>query len=227
MKLLILSDIHANYPALEAVINVEKKYNKIIFLGDVVDYGPHPKECIEFVKNNVDYAICGNHDYALAFNKDCNSMNSFREYSVETRKWHKNILSQDDIKFLQSLPIEANINIAEKYFFLTHATPFGGISKYLTESELEEEIRLLPHKYVLLGHTYRQYSKYIYGTFICNPGSVSLSRESNKACYAVLENDKFILKHIDYDVQLTINDLMKSPIPQHCKEGLSKILMHN
>ena len=44
MKTLILSDIHANYPALKAVLEQDGSYDKLIFLGDVVDYGPHPKE---------------------------------------------------------------------------------------------------------------------------------------------------------------------------------------
>ena len=57
MKALILSDIHANYPALQAVLNNAGNYDKLIFLGDVVDYGPNPKECLNFIKNNADYYV--------------------------------------------------------------------------------------------------------------------------------------------------------------------------
>jgi len=227
MKVLILSDIHANYPALEAVLNTEKDYDKLIFLGDVVDYGPHPKECLEFIKSNADYYVIGNHDNALGNDTDCNCMGTFREYSIATREWHKTILSKEEIEFLRSMPYQENVKVEDKYLFLAHATPFGSLSKYLSEAELEDEVKWLPHEYILLGHTHIQYKKIIHNTLVLNPGSVGLSRESGKACYAIYENNGFVLKAIDYHVDKTISDLMKSPIPNNCKEGLKKILLHN
>jgi predicted phosphodiesterase len=100
------------------------------------------------------------------------------------------------------------------------------LSKYLSEAELEDEVKWLPHEYILLGHTHIQYKKIIHNTLVLNPGSVGLSRESGKACYAIYENNDFVLKAIDYHVDKTISDLMKSPIPSNCKEGLSKVLLH-
>ena len=49
MKLLVLSDIHANWPALEAVVRAESSWDALAFCGDVVDYGPHPVECLRWV----------------------------------------------------------------------------------------------------------------------------------------------------------------------------------
>ena len=226
MKVLILSDIHANYPALEAVLITEKDFDKLIFLGDVVDYGPHPKECLEFIMSNADYYVIGNHDSALGNDADCKCMGTFREYSIATREWHKTILSKDEIEFLRSMPYQENVKVEEKYLFLAHATPFGDLSKYLTEAELEEEVKWLPHEYILLGHTHIQYKKLIHNTLVLNPGSVGLSRDSNKACYAIYENGEFILKAVDYDNDKTISDLMRSPIPNNCKEGLKKVLLN-
>ena len=51
MKMLILSDIHANLPALLAVLEAAGKCDKIIFLGDLANFGPHPSECVEMLKN--------------------------------------------------------------------------------------------------------------------------------------------------------------------------------
>jgi len=227
MKVLILSDIHANYPALEAVLNTEKDYDKLIFLGDVVDYGPHPKECLEFIKNKADYYVIGNHDNALGNNTDCNSMGTFREFSIATREWHKTLLDENDKKFLRSMPVMCKAHFGEKSFFLSHASPLGDISKYLNNDELEKEVKLLSHEFILLGHTHIQYIKFLQDSLVLNPGSVGLSREISKACYAIYENDDFIIKAVDYDVQTTINDLMKSPIPLNCKEGLKKVLLHD
>lgn len=226
MKILILSDIHANYPALEAVLNTEKVYDKLIFLGDVVDYGPHPKECLEFIKRKADYYVLGNHDNALGFDTDCNSMGTFREYSIATREWHKTLLDENDKKFLRNMPVMSKAHLGEKSFFLAHASPLGDISKYLNNEELEEEVKWLPHEYILLGHTHIQYKKYLQDSLVLNPGSVGLSRNSGKACYAIYENDDFALKSVAYNVQITISDLMKSPIQNNFKEGLKKILLH-
>ena len=66
MKLLILSDIHANWPALEAVLNAEADYDTIAFCGDVVDYGPHPVECVRFIAREADFVVRGNQDNAVA-----------------------------------------------------------------------------------------------------------------------------------------------------------------
>lgn len=226
MKVLILSDIHANYPALEAVLNEEKGYDKLIFLGDVVDYGPHPKECLEFIKSNADYYVMGNHDNALGNNTDCNSMGSFREYAIETREWHKTLLDENDKKFLRCMPLMCKAHFGDKSFFLAHASPLGVIAKYLNDEELEAEIKMVPHEIILLGHTHIQYKKYFQDSFALNPGSVGLSRNSGKACYAIYENDNFTLKSVTYDVEITIKDLMKSPIPDNCKEGLKKVLLN-
>lgn len=85
MKLLILSDIHGNWPALEAVIHAEPVFDAVAFCGDVVDYGPCLVECIRWLAYNADHLVRGNYDNALAFDLDCRCMGSFREYSLATR----------------------------------------------------------------------------------------------------------------------------------------------
>jgi len=226
MKALILSDIHANYPALKAVLDKDGSYDKLIFLGDVVDYGPHPKECVKFIKENADYYVLGNHDNALGFDTDCNCMGSFRLYSIETRAWHKTLLDKEDIKFLCSMPTLTTAHFDDRDFFLAHASPQGDISKYLNEKEIENEIQGLIAEFILVGHTHIQYKKQFGNTLIVNPGSVGLARDGGEACYAIYENGKIELKRIDYDVGKTINDLFKSPLTLTTKEGLKKVLLH-
>ncbi len=64
MKVLIVSDIYANWPAFSAVVTTES-YNRLICLGDVVDYGPHPQPCLAYVRQYADWAIPGNHDRSI------------------------------------------------------------------------------------------------------------------------------------------------------------------
>ena len=226
MKILIISDIHANYPALQAVLEKEGNYDKMIFLGDVVDYGPHPKECLTFIKENADYYVRGNHDNALGYNVDCNCMGTFREYSIATREWHKTLLDENDKQFLKNMPVLNKAHLDGKSFFLAHASPTGDISKYLNENEIVNELDDIIAEYILIGHTHVQYEKKVDYNLIVNPGSVGLARDGGEACYAIFENGKIILKRINYDVDETIRDLKKAPLEEKIISGLTKVLLH-
>ncbi len=226
MKVLILSDIHANYSALKAVLDKDGNYDLLLFLGDIVDYGPNPQQCLDFIKNNADYYVRGNHDNAMGYNTDCHSMGSFRAFSIETRKWHRTLLTDDDISFLRNMPLVNTLSIEGESCFMAHASPQGDMAKYLSADDMANELDNILARYILVGHTHIQYQKEIADSLIINPGSVGLARDSSKACYAVYENNTFSLKRIDYDVEKTISGLMKSPLSQSCKEGLKKILLH-
>ena len=149
MKTLIISDIHANLPALNAVLDKESSYDILVFLGDVVDYGPNPKECLNFVKENADYYVRGNHDNAIGYDADCNCMGTFREYSVATREWHKKLLNEDDINFLRSMPLIDKFNIQEMSFYSAHASPQGNMFKYLNQDEITGDLEGIIADYIL------------------------------------------------------------------------------
>jgi putative phosphoesterase len=226
MKALILSDIHANYPALHAVLEKDGSYDELIFLGDVVDYGPNPKECLTFIKENADYYVRGNHDNALGYDTDCNCMGTFREYSIATREWHKTLLDENDKKFLRDMPVLSKAHFDEKTFFLAHASPQGDLSKYLDKDEIIDELDDIIGEYILVGHTHIQYELKSNYNLIVNPGSVGLARDGGQACYAIYTEGKITLKRIDYDVEKTISDLMKAPVDKNIKDGLTNVLLH-
>jgi putative phosphoesterase len=224
MKALILSDIHGNLPALTAVIDREKDYDLCLFLGDVVDYGPFPKECVHFLMDHMDYGVIGNHDNALANNEDCQCRGDFRKYSVETRAWHATLIDEKEKHFLRSLPTLQRIHLDEKSVLLAHATPQGDLFRYLTDAEVESAVEQVAEEIVLLGHTHIQVQRRIDDILIVNPGSVGLARDGGQACYAVLENGNVTLHRILYDVEKTIDALLQSPISTESKTGLSKVL---
>jgi len=97
MKLFIISDIHGNYDALKtAYENVN--FDKLIFLGDSVDYGPEPEKVIDFLRENSDINIMGNHDNAVINNTSCNCSFDMLELSDYTRKnISMKLLSKNDI----------------------------------------------------------------------------------------------------------------------------------
>ncbi|MCL4511287.1 MAG: metallophosphatase family protein [Bacteroidetes bacterium] len=225
MKTLIVSDIHANLPALGAVLRDVGDYDLCFFLGDSVDYGSFPKECVEFLRENMDQGVMGNHDNAMANDKDCGCRADFKIYAEETLAWHRTLLGREDVQFLKSLPPTLFAHIDGMYVYMTHGAPDGNMYKYLREEEIgEAEIRgLEKYDLILLGHTHFQFKKQVGNVTIVNPGSVGLSREDHNACYAVLEDGEVTLHRVPYNNQRTVEVLWQSPVSTFTKEGLSKI----
>jgi predicted phosphodiesterase len=150
MKTLILSDIHGNLSALEAILDREREYDQCLFLGDVVDYGPSPKECIAFLKSNMSYGVIGNHDNALAYDVDCGCRGDFKQFSDETRAWHKTLLDKEEIEFLGSLQPLHRIEVDGLSILLAHATPHGDLFQYLQELDIDKAVENVTEQIVLL-----------------------------------------------------------------------------
>jgi putative phosphoesterase len=225
MKLLILSDIHGNWPALEAVLEAEADFDAAAFCGDVVDYGPCPVECLRWVAEHADHVARGNHDNALGFDLDCRCMGSFREYSLATRAWHRTLLSESDRQFLRRMPTLHWFEWGGKHFRMAHATPHGDLFEYLPMGLWEERVRDIAADYVLLGHTHIQGVRTFGGMTVLNPGSVGLARDGGgEACYAVLEGTRLTLKRVPYDVERTVEALQNAPLPGHVVAGLASVL---
>lgn len=210
-KLLVLSDIHANWPALEAVLQAEPDFTAVAFCGDVVDYGPFPVECVRWLDELADFAVRGNHDNALAFDVDCRCMGSMHEYAVATRAWHGNLLSPDDIEFLRSLPTVAWFEWEGKHFRMAHATPQGDLFEYLRADQWGDRLAGIDADFVLLGHTHVQEMRRFDGVTVVNPGSVGLARDgAGEACYAVYQHGQVRLARVGYDVARTVSALRQA-----------------
>lgn len=225
MKLLLLSDIHGNWPALEAVLQAEPDFDAVAFCGDVVDYGPFPVECIRWLAGNADYLVRGNHDNALAFGKDCRCMGSFREASLATRDWHHTLVAGPDLDFLRRLPTLEWFEWQAIHFRMAHATPQGDLFEYLRAEQWGDHVQGLDGDFVLLGHTHVQGMRTFGKTTVVNPGSVGLARDHNGfACYGIWEEGAVSLRRIPYDVDRTVAALRSAPLPQRVIDGLVAIL---
>ncbi|MBX6312904.1 MAG: metallophosphoesterase family protein [Isosphaeraceae bacterium] len=225
MKLLILSDIHGNWPALEAVLKAEPDWDAVAFCGDIVDYGPHPTRCLRWLAENAEHRVRGNHDNALGFGVDCHCMGSFREYALATRAWHETLVSPSDREFLRSLPTLYWFEWQGRHFRMAHATPQGDLFEYLPLDRWGERVEGLEEDFVLLGHTHVQGMRTIGAITVVNPGSVGLARDSRgRACYAIYDGERMSLRRIPYDVGRTIADLRKAPLSQSVIAGLESYL---
>ena len=225
MKILILSDIHGNLPALEAVLATESNWDALFFLGDVVDYGPEPKPCLDFIRRNADFYVRGNHDHALAYGVDCGCRADLRAMSVATRHWHQTLLDENDLDFLKLMPIIHSTIADGKRFWLAHASPRGELSSYLNADDVIAANADIDADVILVGHTHLPFLREAKGKLFCNPGSVGLARDySGEACYALWQDDQLVLKRIPYDVSATVARLEKAPLKKDIVDALRIVL---
>src|SRR5271157_2669633 len=100
MKILIVSDIHANLEALEAVL--AEAHDELWALGDLVNYGPNPCEVVDLIRLNASLVVQGNHDYAAGADRRCS--HAFREMARAMQDYTEPLLNADHRAFLSGLP---------------------------------------------------------------------------------------------------------------------------
>jgi putative phosphoesterase len=225
MKMLVLSDVHSNWPALEAVARTEATWDELVFCGDAVDYGPHPAECVRWLRATATHAVRGNHDNALAFDQDCRCMGPYRPYSLATRAWHRTLLAADDIEYLRHLFALDVFERGGRHFRVAHATPCGGLFEYVPQDRWGELVAGVEADFILLGHTHVQGTRAFGRVTVVNPGSVGLARDrGGEACYAVIEDGRVDLRRVPYDVDRTVADLRAAPLPADVIDGLVSVV---
>ncbi len=208
MRVLVFSDIHANKYALSAMIEQER-FDEAIFLGDLVDYGTSPVETIDEVKRISKYIVAGNHDYAAAFNKDCQCSQENHELSVYTRE---SITMKDlgggEIGFLRSLPTSLSIDMDGTPFHIVHGAPADSLYGYLYPWKISNELLKDPMSFTqesgkyLVGHTHYQFLVNYAGNLIVNPGSSGQPRDGDpRPAYAIYDtlSQTFEMKRFGYD----------------------------
>lgn len=226
MRIVIISDVHANLAALEAI---QEPYDFLLCLGDLVDYGPQPREVIRWVRKRAFKVIRGNHDQALAYDMDCRCAAVMKEASVTTRAWHTQLLSAEEKVYLRELPLSEHFELGEATFFLAHASPTGDLYKYLrpqiSDAALAEEIRGIDTDFIFIGHTHLPMIRHIGKTTIVNPGSVGQPRHGDpRASYVVWEDGAVHFRRVPYDTSKTIFALEQAPLSSSVIAQLTGIL---
>lgn len=204
MRILVVADIHGNRAALEAI---REPFDVCMCLGDLVDYGPEPGPCIEWVRANAAYTVRGNHDHGVAQDVAIQGAAGFRFLTSVTRPLTVATLTATQRRFLADLPTSRMLTLGGKRFLLVHATPRDPMDEYAAADPAFWRPRLagLHVDYVLAGHTHQPYRLPVNGTTVINPGSVGLNRDGDpRASYAVIDDTGVQLKRIPYPVEETI-----------------------
>ncbi len=217
MRILVVADIHANWPALEAI---REPFDVCLCLGDLVDYGVEPSPCIEWVRERCEHVIRGNHDHAVAQNIVATGDVGYRFLARATRPLMWQLLGADEKTYLARLPITLHLTLDGYNFYLVHATPRDPLDEVLLDDAAQWQRRLQGTEadFVCVGHTHKQFLLPINGAQVLNPGSVGQPRDGDpRAAYAVIEDGRVELKRVEYDLDRAVAAIEASPISDDAK----------
>jgi predicted phosphodiesterase len=227
---LILSDIHGNREALEAVLNHSRgRYDEIICLGDLVGYGADPNFVVDWARAHATIIVRGNHDRAVV---DDGSLESYRAEARDGALWTRQALSAKNLDYLLNMPRGP---LPHDGFDLVHGSPIDE-DQYLVNAA--EVAVLLPHlktRLTFFGHTHVQGGFVVsaagavkidpectlqiqpdHGFYLVNPGSVGQPRDGNwRAAYALYTPEQRMVEfaRVPYNVGPTAEKIVLAGMP--------------
>lgn len=238
MKALI-SDIHSNFEALQAVLEDMNKQNvsEIYCLGDIVGYGPNPRECIDLIMQ-CKVVLLGNHDQGAMFDPD-----GFNPPAERAIFWTRSQLEMGDNRskreqrweFLAELPRM----FKENSYLFVHGSARNPLNEYVFPEDVYNQRKMdrifaLVDRYCFQGHThvpgifteslpedlYQFHAPdeidYVYKLdsrkTLCNVGSVGQPRDGDwRSCYVLLDDDTITYRRVEYDIETTIQKIYDTP----------------
>ena len=238
MRTLILSDIHSNIHALDAVFaeaEKEEPVDAVLCLGDIVGYGPSPMACLNRLWERHTVSILGNHDAAVA---GLLSLDQFNEMAAAANRWSSQQISNDAREYLTGLP-ERLVNPP---FHLVHGSPQDPLWDYLvTYGQAVDAWEFVESSVLLVGHSHIQFACVAGSGFaqaspdnfniplghakiVVNPGSVGQPRDRDpRAAYAVYDDESQIIRlhRAWYDITETQRDMAEVGLPEPLINRLS------
>jgi diadenosine tetraphosphatase ApaH/serine/threonine PP2A family protein phosphatase len=220
LKRAFISDIHSNYEALAAVLADirEQGIDQVYCLGDVVGYGPNPRECLQAVKH---FSVCilGNHDEAIFTGAE---PDEFGPLALQAVDWTREQLHAEHHTFLRRLPR----SYREEPLLLVHGSPRDPTNEYVLPMDAHNPNKMAD-LFDRFDHCCLQGHTHIPGVFsdsqflrlheieqsyalndekvMINVGSVGQPRDGDpRACYVVLEDRQLIFRRVEYDVASTV-----------------------
>ena len=198
MKTLILADIHANLPAFKAVLDDAGSWDRLLFLGDLANFGPCPSECVDLLRSLDSINIMGNHDFFI-----CGAWEK-RNFFDE---WSRAQLSEDQLNYLKSfddkrvlgdiLAIHGAYDVDYK---ILPGIPADQVEKAF-EKQLTPEIRQ-----VYFGHYHYQMDVEYNGVKYHSIRAVGHHRDRDvRASYSVLEDGILTHHRVEYDIEETLH----------------------
>jgi predicted phosphodiesterase len=239
VRVAVVSDIHSNLHALEAVLERIDAERPDAFwcLGDLVGYGPKPNECVELVRARATVCLAGNHDLAVRGRMDTNEFSGDAGVAAE---WTRGVLTPDAGAYLDELEPEARVDDVALY----HGSARDAIWEYvLTDEAALTTIAIADAPLVLVGHSHAALKASVRddvfegglaaagdeidfgdGRHLLNPGSVGQPRDGDpRASYLMLDLDarRARFERVAYDIALTQSEMLDVGLPGSLAARLS------
>lgn len=229
MKIGIITDIHSNIQALNAILNEFDKLNveRIICCGDIIGIGINPEETVQTLlkRKEMLIAVRGNHEQYLlkGLPKEIHDdKRKMSEQEIENHKWNHSKLSDQSINFLRSLEISQNIELGGKLFYIVHypQQADGTYKKHIKNPSAMDNVEMFKENdadIFLYGHTHTFSVNNINDKWYINTGALGCPMDSNMARAGLLEiNDreiKFNRINMEYNVKEVIDEINNLKFP--------------
>lgn len=218
MKIGLISDIHANAVALEAVLKSMGEVDAIVCAGDIVGYNPYPNETIELLKKFQVKCVMGDLDRAVVTG-DIEWLNAV---TADTVRWTAKHLNKENFDFIKGLPDHLDLDGMTIY----HGSP-ATMKDMALEYEPENMCSIFvadKSRIIAFGHTHIPIVRECSDKTILNPGSVGQPRDgNNQASYAVWDTEKhtFDIKRVHYDFKRVQAKILAEGLPELMAERLT------
>ncbi|QEK11047.1 metallophosphoesterase family protein [Crassaminicella thermophila] len=234
MKIAIITDIHSNIFALEAVLkDIENKgIENIYCLGDLVGYGPFPNEVINLIKDKNIPTVQGNYDQSVGeelFACGCDYKdNKAMELGAKSLYWSQENTIEENKRWLRELPKKIELEVEGQKVLLVHGSPRKN-NEYLYENskELEEIADIIHADIMICGHTHKPFHKKVKGIHMINAGSAGKPKHGNpNATYMIIDIDsngvRTQIVEVAYDYEKMAKAIENSEIPSEFAEKIRK-----
>jgi putative phosphoesterase len=224
MKIVIISDIHANFPALRSL---RERWDELWVIGDLVNYGPNPNEVVDWVQAHAHCVVRGNHDHAIGFSTDPRCSAPYRLMAAETGTFTHSVLAGYNENYLERLPLCVERRLGGRTIFLCHAVPSDPLFGYLDKdaAQWEAEVASTAADIVVVGHTHVPFIRTIGQQTLINPGSLGQPKVgAPQACYAVWEDGRLDLRRYSYPVDDTKAHIAMMPVSDAVRANLIHVL---
>jgi putative phosphoesterase len=233
MRLAIISDIHGNLPALEAVLAdiAAAGVQEIHHLGDLVGYNAFPDEVTARIKELGLHGVAGNYDLAVAapvpdpigiyLNPAITDM------AKDIYRWTRARVTEATRRHLLSLPERLTLNLGRRRALLTHGSP-RHVREYLrprlTDAEVLAALAGVEEEIIITGHTHIPLVRRVADKLLVNPGSVGFPKDGDpRASYVLVQADGDIrveIRRVPYDVDRAVAALLAAGLPPQAAQDL-------
>ncbi len=217
MNVGVISDVHGNKIALDAVLEDMPPVDALVCAGDVVGYNPWPAECVDELRDRDVPTVMGNHDRAVA----SGTTFRFNNMAAAGVEYAQEELGDDQLGWLESLPDE-RVEL-EGGVKLVHGHP-DDPDRYTYPHEFSARM-LEGEDLLVMGHTHVQHCERYGEGIVLNPGSVGQPRDGDpRAAYAVVDLDAMDvdLYRVEYDIDAVIEAVEAASLPERIGQRLKK-----